>query len=221
MATVVEIPSGSPICEILSQMNDKDIVLATSEDDFRDWSSCEIGAKIAANPAMVGDNYDYLVRNRDTDCIERYPKPPPPVYDSELLNPWFGSKHWEGQFPATNGVLANQTLNLPTFTYDVNLMATYTIGNEHGNATDIEWGPGGPIQTPGATYGTGYEGYETLAVARPPTSNGMRTYCRKIFVKAGQSGLKIAISLWNGGGAGWGHWWNYGFTSINAIAFKA
>jgi hypothetical protein len=221
MAVVVEVPTGSPICEILSQMNDKDIVLATSEDDFRDWSSCEIGAKIAANPAMVGDNYDYLVRNRDTDCIERYPKPAPPVYDSALLKPWMANKYWSGTFPATTGYIANQSLDLPVFGVDVNILAQYTIATQ-GNA--IEWTPGGPIQTPGATLGTGYEGYDTLPVTVDSGAVGdyySRTYCRKVFVKAGQSGLKIAIYLWNGGGMGWGHWGVVGFTSINAIAFKA
>ncbi len=215
---ITDVPVNSGVCKIIAQMADKDIVLATSEDDFKDWSACEIGAKIAENPEMVGDDYDYLVLNPDTDCIERYPKPAPPVYNSELLDPWFGSKHWEGMFPATTGFIANQSLDLPTFTYDVNLMVTYVIGID---ADKVEWSPGGPIQTAGATYGTSYEGYETLPVIKEVDGHGTRTYYRKVFVKAGQSGLKVAIYLWNGGGAGWGHYFVHGFTSINALAFKA
>lgn len=211
-------PTEQGVCRVLAQMSDKDIILATSEDDFRDWSACELGAKIAENPAMVGDGYDYIVLNPDTDCLERYPKPAPPVYNTELLNPWFGSKHWEGQFPAVTGLSANQKLDLPVFEYDVNLFASYSIGIKTDN---VEWTPGGPIQTPGATMGTGYEGYETLPVIKEVDGYAVRSYYRKVFVKAGQSGLKLAIYLWNGGGAGWGHWFVWGMTSVNAIAFKA
>lgn len=213
-------PTEQGVCRVLAQMSDKDIILATSEDDFRDWSACELGAKLAENPAMVGDGYDYIVLNPDTDCLERYPKPAPPVYNTELLNPWTGSKQWLGNFPAFSGVHANQTLDLPVFSGDVNLFVTYIMGTD---SNGIEWGPGGPIQTPGATYGTGYEGYEASYLPVLHESSGMciRTYYRKVFVKAGQSGLKLAISLWNGGGAGWGHWFVLGMSAITAIAFKA
>lgn len=215
---ITTVPTESGVCRIIGQMADKDIVLATSEDDFKDWSACELGAKIADNPAMVGDGYDYLVLNPDTDCIERYPKPAPPVYNSELLDPWFGSKHYSGSLGTTVGLNANQKLDLPTFAYDVNLFVTYSIAID---ADKVEFDPGGPIQTPGVTMGTLYEGYERLPVIKESAGYAMRNYYRKVFVKAGQSSLYLAIYLWNGGGAGWSHFYVSGVTSINAIAFKA
>jgi hypothetical protein len=216
---IVTIPTESGICKVLAQMSDKDVVLATSEDDFRDWSACELGAKIAEKPAMVGDGYDYLVLNPGTDCIERYPKPPPPVYNSELLDPWTGVKDFEGIFPNTIGMDAAHILNLPVFSGDVNLFVAYTLGTD---SNGIEWTPGGPIQTPGATYGTSYEGYETLPVIKESSGIGIRSYYRKVFVKAGQAGLTLAIGLWGGGGGGWGHYGGVlGLSQITAIAFKA
>lgn len=217
---IVSTPTDIGICALLNQLSDRDIVLATSELDFKDWSACEIGAKISDNPEMVGDNYDYLVLNPGTNCIERYPKPETPVYDSELLAPWSGDKYWAGTFPATTGYIANQELALPVFTVDVNIMATFSIGI---NADKVEWLPTGPIQTSGATYGTGHAGFEAtnLPVIKDVTGYGMRSYFRKVFVKAGQSGLKLAIYLPNTGGSGWSHHYVPGFTSINAIAFKA
>ena len=214
---IVTVPTESGVCKIIGQMADKDIVLATSEDDFRDWSVCELGAKIEEAPEMVGDAYDYLVLNPGTDCIERYPKPPPPVYNSELLNPWFGEKAWQGQFQASNGLHANQTLNLPTFTYDVNLMAIYTIGILDDK---VEWTPGGPIRL-GASRGTSYEDYEIIPVVKLNSGDATRTFSRMVFVKAGQAGLKLGIYLNGGGGAGWSHHSVWGFSTITAVAFKA
>jgi len=216
---ITTVPVSSGVCKIVSQMADKDIVLATSEDDFKDWSACEIGGKIADLPAMVGDGYDYLVLNPGSDCIERYPKPAPPVYNSELLNPWFGGTHWSGYYSTGAGFFAHHKLSLPVFAYDVYLMASFSIAVDNG--IYVQWQPFGPIQTPGLTYGTGSGEFETpLPVVGDASNWGLASYYKKVFVKAGQSNLKLDIYFTNAGGGGWGQV-GPGSTSITAIAFKA
>jgi len=134
------------------------------------------------------------------------------------MNPWFGNKHFAGVFPGAPGLSVNQTLDLPTFDYDVNLFVSYEISID---VNAVEWNPGGPIQIPGATYGTSYEDYEILPVIKEVSGYALRSYYRKVFVKAGQASLKVGISLNGGGGVGWGHGGVAGMTSISAIAFKA
>jgi hypothetical protein len=212
---IFTIPATSNVCEIVSSMEDKEIIFPTDVADWHDWSTCDIGAKIAAIPDVVSENYEYAVLDRSDNCVKRAAKPvAPATYDSNLLSPWTGYVRWAGNLSGGAYPDNHPELNmyLPEFTTDVYLFAGWTIARKDGNH---HWYPKGPDQTAGPGFGTGYvalSNTQSMGVT-PAGSYRERTFHRRIFVKATTAGLKLGI--WHDSISG------SGYVRMTAMAFKA
>lgn len=210
---IFTIPATGNVCEILSGMRDKEIVMPTDEADWNDWSACAVGAKIAAIPPVVSENYEYAVIDRADNCVKRAAKPvKPATYDSNLLAPWTGYVRWSGNLTGgwTPDVHPEFDMALPEFTTDVYLMASWTIGRD--SAGNVTWYPKGPDPSTGI-------GYVNVAIvgekiALPEWTGGYheRSFTRRLYVKANTAGLKLGIYHTSVGGSG--------YVRMSAVAFK-
>lgn len=210
--SIFTIPATGNVCEILSGMKDKEIVIPTDEADWKDWSACAVGAKIAAVAPVVSENYEYAVIDHADDCVKRAAKPvKPATYDSNLLAPWTGYIRWSGNLAggAVPAYHPEFDMALPEFTTDVYLIASWTIARaEVGNVT---WYPMGPDDT-GVGYVCVATGAATFALPEWTGAYRERSFTRRMFVKANTAGLKLGMYHTSYGGSG--------YVRMSAMAFK-
>lgn len=208
---IFTIPANGNVCEILSGMKDKEIVFPTDEADWKDWSACDVGAKIAAIAPVVSENYEYAVIDHADSCVKRASKPVvPATYDSNLLAPWTGYIRWSGNLAggAVPDYHPEFDMALPEFTTDVYLMASWTIGRDaSGNVT---WYPKGP--DPSTGIGHTIVSSQTLTLTEWTGAYRERSFSRRLYVKANTAGLKLGVYHTSTGGAG--------YVRMSAMAFK-
>lgn len=207
---IFTIPATSNVCEILSSMEDKEVVFPTDVSDWHDWSACAVGAKIAAVDPVVSENYEYAVLDRADNCVKRAAKPVvPATYDSNLLGPWTGYIRWAGNLAGgwTPDYHPELSMALPEFSVDVYLMAGWTMGKKDGNC---DWYPKGPDPTTGIGY---VQVFPSISMGTAPVAVYFeRTCARRIYVKANTAGLKLGVWHNSTGGSG--------YVRMSAIAFR-
>jgi hypothetical protein len=210
---IFTIPATSNVCELLSTMRDKEIIFPTTEADWKAWSACDVGAKIAAIAPVVSENYEYVVLDWSDNCVKRAPKPVvPATYDSNLLAPWTGYIRWAGNLSggASPDNHPEFNMTLPEFTTDVYLMASWTIGKN--SAATIEWYPKGPDPATGIGYVNLVASGEVISLPSWTGAYHGRTFTRRLYVKANTAGLKLGI--WHNCISG------NGYVRMSAVAFK-
>ena len=205
--SIFTIPPTQNVCDILSGMKDKEIVFPTDEADWKAWSACDVGAKVAALAPVVSENYEYAVIDQSDLCVKRAAKPvKPATYDSNLLAPWTGYVRWEGALTG-GGTPDNHpefNIPLPEFTTDVYILASWTLARN--DSADFTWYPKGPS-------GVGYVAQtRTLQMTYTTNFYSARSVARRVLVTANTAGLKLGI--WHNSTSG------TGYVRVSAVAFK-
>jgi len=211
--SIFTIPATGNVCEILSTMKDREIILPTDDSDWKAWSACDIGAKVAAVSRVVSENYEYAVIDHADDCVKRAAKPvKPATYDSNLLAPWTGYIRWSGNLAggAVPAYHPEFDMALPQFTTDVYLIASWTIARDaSGNVT---WYPLGPNPATGIGHVAVSTGGATFSLTEWTGGYHEKSFTRRMYIKANTAGLKLGIYHTSFGGSG--------YVRMSAVAFK-